>query len=660
MLITGKWSEVYLPNKAETVAHMTKRYLDDIESRNLLLPKNTILYKREKIHKELTAIKDPDEQRHYVKDILTKWKYGDGQLSPAMYAYFNLVKIHNRTKGGFVAPVFRNYDVHEFDLWRAAAHGTGTFYHDMRGKDIMSLGARGKGKSAKIGVNAITEAVFSENMNQFLFSKDETTIKDFLREKVNLPYGTIPEYLRPKYNSTLMTFAIGKDSDTRSYIMGKVPVIEKAEGGGAKIVYYDEAPKTKNLLQIKDMTDGCLLGEDGFSKEGTSIFTGVAGDFGKFGTDYIDMWTSPDSYGIIRWFIPAWVGMACDAYGNEDIEAAVHNILIQRYHVAKSQNEKALLNELQKHPLSPDEALQTPSNSFINTTKVMIQYKRINEDNLTFLRQGKFEWNADRTSSFFRDIRSDANEEAKIRLIELPPVKKGRKITADYVMYVDCYDIKDKAGDGSSGACYVYKMPVDMSAGKLEACITEFEEAQNNDERVTALLKMGGLPVLEYVDMPDLDEFNDNIAKIFKAYNCMAMVERLPSQTFVSLYKEFKEHLQYKPRKVGDGKLKVKDLRERGIKVDDYWKSERNRCVKWYVDNHYDRIYFPRLLSDMMTYDPDIDRKKHDSVDAFGGVIIHSQQEDLLRLLKDDINDDIGHDLFFGIKSIGGVLQVNR
>ena len=60
----------------------------------------------------------------------------------------------------------------------------------------------------------------------------------------------------------------------------------------------------------------------------------------------------------------------------------------------------------------------------------------------------------------------------------------------------------------------------------------------------------------------------------------------------------------------------------------------------------------------MMTYDPDIDRKKHDSVDAFGGVIIHSQQDDLLKLLKDEMNDDIGHDLFFGIKSIGGVLQV--
>lgn len=660
MLINTKWSEVYLPNKAESVVEMTKRYLDDIESRNLLIPKNKVLYKREKIPKDLSQIKDPDEQRLFVKDVLTKWKYGDGQLSPAMYAYHNLVRIHNRSKGGFVAPVFRNYDMHEFDLWRAAAHGTGVFYHDIRHKDIMSLGARGKGKSAKIGVNAITEAVFSNNMNQFLFSKDETTIKDFLREKVNLPYGTIAEYLRPKYNSTLMTFGIGKDTDTRSYIMGKVPVVEKAEGGGAKIVYYDEAPKTRNLLQIKDMTDGCLLGEDGFTKEGTSIFTGVAGDFGKFGTDYIDMWSNPDSYNVVRWFIPAWVGMACDQYGNEDIEAAVYDILIKRYHVAKSKNENALLNELQKHPLSPDEALQTPTNSFINTTKVTIQYKRISEDSMGYIRQGRFEWNADKSGAIFRDLRSDVKEEPKISLIELPPVKKGRGITGDYVMYVDCYDVKDKPSEGSSGACYVYKMPVEMSAGKLEACIEEFNHAQTNEEKVQALLKMGGLPVLEYVDMPDITEFNDNIAKIFTAYNCMAMVEKLPSQTFVSLYKDYKEHLQYKPRKVGDGKLKRTDLKERGIKVDDYWKSERNRCIKWYVDNHYDRIYFPRLLKDMMTYDPDIDRKKHDSVDAFGGVIIHSQQEELLKLLKQQIVDDYAQDLFFGIKSIDGVLQVGR
>jgi hypothetical protein len=125
----------------------------------------------------------------------------------------------------------------------------------------------------------------------------------------------------------------------------------------------------------------------------------------------------------------------------------------------------------------------------------------------------------------------------------------------------------------------------------------------------------------------------------------------------VSLYKTHREHLQYKPRKAGEDRLKRKDLKERGIKVDEYWKSERNRCIKWFVDHHYDRIFFPRLLKDMMTYDPDIARRKFDSVDAFGGVIIHSQQDDLLKLLKNVVEEDYGQELFFGIRSINGVLQ---
>ena len=645
-----------MPNKNETPYQMAKRYLRDLEERNLLLPKNTVEHTRMRLPKKLSEIRDPAEQSAFVKDIFRKWKYGDGDLTPAMFAYFHLFRIHNRSKGGFIAPTFRNYDKHELDLWRSAVHGDGKYYPNLKGKDILTLGARGKGKSAKIGINSLTECLFNENMNQFLFSKDEATIKDFLREKVVLPFGTLPEYIQPKYHSVLMSFAIGKDIDTRSYIVGKVPVVEKAEGGGARIVYYDEAPKTKNLQQIKDMTDGCLLGEDGFSKEGVSILTGVAGDFGKFGTDYIDMWTKyRENYA--RWFIPAWVGMHLDSYANEDIEKAVVEILLQRYVIANSKSDSALLNELQKHPLSPDEALQTPSNSFINTAKVMHQYKIIESDTQDYMRRGDFEWDKSKTGVFWKD--ESERVEPKISLIELPPVVKAKRITTDYVMYVDCYDIKDKPNEGSSGAAYVYKMPTKLSDAKLERYLDMFQSANNNSERVEALLQMGGLPVLEYVDMPDIEEFNDRIAKIFTAYNCMALIEKLPSQTFNSLYRSHKDYLQYKPLKVGEEKkFKRKNLKERGVKVDEYWKAERNRCVKWYIDSHCDRIFFPRLLKDCMTYDPDIDRKKFDSVDAFGGVIIHSEQELLLKVLDNVIEDDYGNDFFFGITITNNVIQV--
>lgn len=656
MLIKDDWSEVYLPNKNETVMQMTKRYLDELESRNLLLPKNRTVYKREKLPKTLDAIRDPDEKLALIKATLKKWKYGTGDLSPSMYAYVNLFKIHKRSGGGVISPEFRVYDMHEFDLWRSAVHGDGKFYGHLKGKDILTVGARSKGKSAKIGINAITEAVFSENMYQFLFSKDSDSIDDFFKNKIVLPYSTLPEYIKPKHHSIVKSFGVGKDALERSYILGKVPVVEKAEGGGAKIVYYDEAPKTKNLFQIKEMTDGCLLGDDGFTKEGISIITGVAGDFDKFGTDFIDMWTEQKSY-FSRWFIPAWAGMHTDDCGNEDIEHAVMSILQERYAIAKQKNESALLNALQKHPLSPDEALQTPSKSFINTTKVMFQYKRVLDDNTDYMRQGDFEWDRDKKNAIWRDSAYYDKTEPKINILELPPAKKSEKITADYVMYVDCYDIKDKMGEGSSGAAYVYKMPTDISAGKLELLLEQYECANNNQERVTSLLQMGGLPVLEYIDMPDMDEFNDRIAKIFTAYNCMALVEKLPSQTFNSLYKSYTNYLQYKPRKVGEPRLKMRDLKERGIKVDEYWKAERNRAVKWFVDHHYDRIFFPRLLKDMMSYDPDIDRKKHDSVDAFGGVIIHSQQEDLLRLVKDIVEVDYAQDVFFGVRVMNGVIQ---
>jgi hypothetical protein len=139
----------------------------------------------------------------------------------------------------------------------------------------------------------------------------------------------------------------------------------------------------------------------------------------------------------------------------------------------------------------------------------------------------------------------------------------------------------------------------------------------------------------------------------------MALIEKLPSQTFNSLYRSHKDYLQYKPLKVGEEKkFKRKNLKERGVKVDEYWKAERNRCVKWYIDSHCDRIFFPRLLKDCMTYDPDIDRKKFDSVDAFGGVIIHSEQELLLKVLDNVIEDDYGNDFFFGITITNNVIQV--
>lgn len=669
MLIDKDFKETFIPSKLETPAQATERYLRTIEDLGFIPERNKIKYDRIPLVNNLDDIKDAKERIEYQKDILSKWKHGDGNIVGAMWAYFNLYKIHNRSRGGMIKPNFQNYDRHEFDLWQSAVNGKGNIYNKYQGKDVLTLGARGKGKSSKIGVFAQTQAMFNPMSNQFLFSKDADSLDGFFYEKMVLSYSSLPQYITKtsRYLKSHKTFSLGKTYNNTSFIIGKVPVAEKAEGGGAFIVYYDEAPKTKDLEQIKSMTDGCLLAEDGFSKLGVNILTGVAGDFGKFGNDYIRFWDKYDSsYDFVRWFIPGWANMNLDEYGNEDIEKSVHQIMLARYKIARGGDEQAMINEMQKTPLSPEEALQTPTTSFINKHKVMLQYRSLSDGDSGFVRKGTFEWDADKKNPYFKDEYQDTiliqngkgNKDSRWHILELPPRKLMKEpIKTDYVMFVDCYDIKEDVNSGSSGAAYVFKMPTNISPQRFEELNVAYEHAITIQEKINALLGMGGILVAEYIDMPDIEIFCDNVAKAFVAYNCFALVEKKPSLIFNTLVRDYSNYLQYKPRKPEDEDkiIKFKDLKEKGITIDDFWKNERNRVLKWYVDHHCHKIFFERLLNDLLSYDPEIQRKKHDSVDAFGGCIIHSQQEKLLAKLEK--NEEVTSDIFFGMTWQNGKLH---
>jgi hypothetical protein len=86
-------------------------------------------------------------------------------------------------------------------------------------------------------------------------------------------------------------------------------------------------PVKQKILQLVDNTLPALNGKDGITRVGVPILTGVAGDFDKFGQDYIELWDKAETRDLIRWFVPAFAGMHVDDYGNEDIEKAVFEIM---------------------------------------------------------------------------------------------------------------------------------------------------------------------------------------------------------------------------------------------------------------------------------------------------------------------------------------------
>ena len=63
MLIKEPLNATYIPNGLETPKQMTQRYLDFLENRDLLYPKNTVKHERLKLPNNLNHLKDLKERK---------------------------------------------------------------------------------------------------------------------------------------------------------------------------------------------------------------------------------------------------------------------------------------------------------------------------------------------------------------------------------------------------------------------------------------------------------------------------------------------------------------------------------------------------------------------------------------------------------------------
>jgi hypothetical protein len=190
---------------------------------------------------------------------------------------------------------------------------------------------------------------------------------------------------------------------------------------------------------------------------------------------------------------------------------------------------------------------------------------------------------------------------------------------------------------------YVFKRKARLTEQESHDLHVKLQNAGTLKEKLEVHLKLGFLPVCEYIDAPDDPRsFAEYCSRICTWYRCKALVERKPSPIFSWFFDNCKELLQRKPLKHTDTKI---DYTEWGISVDDYWKDNRRSLLQAYVEDYCDRIYFPQFILDATLYDDTVQTKKKDSVDALGGGLIHDGQKKLLGT-DDDLPREAPKQLF--------------
>jgi len=655
MLITEPLNMTFVPNGMETTKEMTRRYLDFLEARNLLYERNTTKHERLKLPNSLSHMKDLKERKAFKQELFRRWKYGHDDMCGMMYAHYNYFKIHDRARGGMILPKYRHYENLTFSLVESCMYGQNKYFDDNRGKGVIYLSRRGFGKSADFGSIAISAISTLKQIVVKVTSKDEGDMRKFLNDKVKMTYYDIKPYLRfSEITNNRNEFHIGKEDKREdgltmvggndSRIIGSAPTLASLEGGGARIVIIDEAGKIKGLMELVDNMLPSLCGEDGITRVGVPLIGGVAGEVEVFGNDYQELWDKADMRDLLRWFVPGWAGVRLDEYGNDDIEQAVEMIFDLRIKAQKI-SEAKLISNLKQYPLTPEEALNSSTTGVLDRERITHQCAVLGS-NPKQTKRGKMSW----MSKSSRVPVFTPNENGKVEILENPV--PSLVVNNGYIGFIDAYDIKEKnekaamyskqSSEGSVGAFYVYKRETGLSPYEQKAIYDELLVTEELYKKKELLLLLGGLPIAEYIEGQDRPEdYAEECAKLMYYYNCKTLVERFPSGIYTYLMDNYKGLMQYKPVMPNEP-LKTGWNTKFGVKITEDIKKERTAYLQSYVNNRCDRIFFPRLLNDMLDYDPEVQRKKKDSVDAFGGCLLHDRQPYLRNDYKEIDGDDDG------------------
>jgi hypothetical protein len=608
------------------------------------------------------VIKKHSPAASFWKEEWRRITHGHEGMSGLQYQYFNYYNVDGSIQ-------FRRHD-----NWINTVVSE-CIYGSKQGTGIVTVGRRGLGKSNRFGNITINIMLVERNKNIVISSKREDDAQNIiLVQKVQYAYDKLPIPMRPDIlnmnKGNLMQGKWEKDAGGQKRRVGKLnnvyaygPKVTGVEGTTLRAWLHDEAPKTENFSQFVNMSLPALRGKNGMSREGFAMFTGVAGDFGKHGDDFIGIWNDSKAMNFIKIFEPGWVSWSADtryfddlpkaylgqvdAFGNEDVEANVKVILLTRHNILNNklltddQKEERIKNSFQQFPLTVQEAFMSSSNSFLNLRAI--------EDRKVYLRdkpimvysgymkkgpEGKAVFAADRSG--------------KVKMVETPQV--GCK----YVAGIDAYGIKNVANTGSLGAQVIWKLKnMNLTPSELEMLEEEFLHTKDFKEKMKIRLKMGDCPVAYYMDGPsDPDDFSRQsvlLAEYFSRESNMTkplptLIEKEPGLIFSYYFRMAKAYLMPRPLKPGE-KLTKKLHGQYGLDMKTgYFKDKRQKELVYLCNNLLDGVFFEFILDKLSDYDDENPRKKHDIVDGVGISMI---AKDDYRIIKWNEDNNMGGDKAF-------------
>lgn len=660
MIIHTPMNEVFVPDGKESVKDMTRRYMLFLEQYcgGEIYKPNKTKWEREKLPTEAQAERMTKEELRQLQEYVVKrWRSGHKNMCGLQWGYFNLGWIKKRS-GGQTRPEWRRHDNERMDLAEACLFGKSRFHQEIKkGTGVIELGKRNIGKSAGLGFVGVTIINLIDATNVLMTSKTEDDGEKFMKNKVKFPLYRLPWYARSKSNtdnrSTIHTGEkiknpyghiqiIGRDS----YFNTTAPVAEAIEGEGGMLWIHDEGPKTKGLKPLMVYTLPALLG-DNDERDGVPWITGVAGDFSKFGQDYIEIWEHAAVYDFVRSFIPGWTSMFTDEFFNEDVERAVYEILSRREKQFSISEADGYMH-MQQFPLTPEEALQNAAEGVLPKEIIRARRQYINMNPKVY-RRGDIDVNDLNGKPIFIP-----NNRGPLKILELPTQD------ASYLCaFIDAYDIQEKATKGSKGCMIVFKRDTKLSQFDIDKIAAELQLASDIEDVMKLHLKLGHMPIAILFDNPDDPrDFGKKCELVIKWYGVITAVEKFPSPIFLFLdSSEVRDKIQYKFVRPDKINLTRADYSVKGMKFDEYWKDLRTSELRNYYRVYSSRIYFEELLDGAESYDPAVQTKKYDAIDTLGGAILHSKQPFLPEVGSDKRDEDEARQPFYGyVRTNNGIM----